>query len=128
MVVALESLDVSSLVRILTEPKNALVRQFQRFFGLDSVELQFTDDGLNACAEEAIRHKTGARGLRTVLEDTLMEVMYEIPSRTDVKKCIVSGDTIRNRKRPLLLTRSGQNIDDSDDVVDDLDDVKDVSA
>jgi ATP-dependent Clp protease ATP-binding subunit ClpX len=111
MVVALESLDVESLVRILTEPKNALVRQFQRFFALDSVELQFTDDGLTACAEEAIRHKTGARGLRTVLEDTLMEVMYEVPSRPDIKKCVVSADTIRSRKRPLLLTRAGQNID-----------------
>jgi len=129
MVVALESLDVDSLVRILTEPKNALSRQFQRFFSLDSVELSFTEDGLQACAEEAIRHKTGARGLRTVLEDTLMEVMYEIPSRTDIKKCIVSGDTIRSRKRPLLLTRSGQNIDDEEpEAADDADEVKDVSA
>ena len=128
MVVALESLDADALVRILTEPKNALARQFQRFFSLDSVELSFTDDGLKACAEEAIRHKTGARGLRTVLEDTLMEVMYEIPSRTDIKKCIVSGETIRSRKRPLLLTRSGQNIDDDAEAADDTDDVKDVSA
>jgi ATP-dependent Clp protease ATP-binding subunit ClpX len=111
MVVSLESLDADSLVRILTEPKNALVRQFQRFFGLDSVELQFTDDGLKAVAEEAIRHKTGARGLRTVLEDTLMEVMYEIPSRPDVKKCVVSAETIKNRQRPLLLTRSGATIE-----------------
>jgi len=127
MVVALESLDADSLVRILTEPKNALARQFQRFFSLDNVELTFTDDGLKACAEEAIRHKTGARGLRTVLEDTLMEVMYEIPSRTDIKKCVVSADTIRNRKRPLLLTRSGQNVDDGD-VAEDAEEVNDVSA
>ena len=127
MVVALESLDEDALVRILTEPKNALVKQFQRFFSLDSVELNFTDDGLRACAEEAIRHKTGARGLRTVLEDTLMEVMYEIPSRSDIKKCVVSGDTIRSRKRPLLLTRSGQNIDD-EDVAEEGDEVNDVSA
>jgi len=125
MVVSLESLDADALVRILTEPKNALARQFQRFFSLDNVELSFTDDGLKACAEEAIRHKTGARGLRTVLEDTLMEVMYEIPSRTDIKKCIVSGDTIRNRKRPLLLTRSGQSADDG---AAEEADVKDVSA
>src|SRR6185295_9982218 len=122
-----EALDADALVRILTEPKNALARQFQRFFGLDSVELQFTDDGLKACAEEAIRHKTGARGLRTVLEDTLMEVMYDIPSRTDIKKCIVSGETIRSRKRPLLLTRSGASAD-ADDSIDDIDEVKDVSA
>ena len=127
MVVSLESLDADALVRILTEPKNALAKQFQRFFGLDNVELSFTEDGLRACAEEAIRHKTGARGLRTVLEDTLMEVMYEIPSRTDIKKCVVSGDTIRSRKRPLLLTRSGQTAD-GDALVADVDDVKDVSA
>jgi ATP-dependent Clp protease ATP-binding subunit ClpX len=127
MVVALESLNADALVRILTEPKNALARQFQRFFSLDNVELSFTDDGLKACAEEAIRHKTGARGLRTVLEDTLMEVMYEIPSRTDIKKCIVSGETIRSRKRPLLLTRSGQNIDEGD-VAEEPDEVNDVSA
>jgi ATP-dependent Clp protease ATP-binding subunit ClpX len=127
MVVSLESLDASSLVRILTEPKNALARQFQRFFSLDNVELQFTDDGLTACAEEAIRHKTGARGLRTVLEDTLMEVMYEIPSRSDIKKCIVSGDTIRNRKRPLLMTRSGQSVE-VEDVAEDVEEVGDVSA
>src|SRR5207245_9538493 len=95
-------------------PKNALARQFQRFFSLDSVELSFTDDGLRACGEEAIRHKTGARGLRTVLEDTLKEVMYEIPSRTDIKKCVVSGETIRGRKRPLLLAGSGRNGDTGD--------------
>ena len=79
-------------------------------------------------AEEAIRHKTGARGLRTVLEDTLMEVMYEIPSRSDIKKCVVSGETIRGRKRPLLLTRSGQSADDDIPAIDDVDEVKDVSA
>ncbi len=129
MVVSLESLDVEALVRILTEPKNALSRQFQRFFGLDNVELTFTDDGLHACAEEAIRHRTGARGLRTVLEDTLMEVMYEVPSRPDIKKCIVSGDTIRSRKRPLLLTRSGQNVELGDEVTEVTEEeVKDVSA
>ncbi len=128
MVVSLESLDVDALVRILTEPKNALARQFQRFFGLDNVELAFTDDGLTACAEEAIQHKTGARGLRTVLEDSLMEVMYEIPSRNDIKKCVVSGDTIRSRKRPLLLTRSGQSVDDGDAFPEEIDEVKDVSA
>jgi len=128
MVVSLESLDADALVRILTEPKNALARQFQRFFGLDNVELAFTDDGLRACAELAIQHKTGARGLRTVLEDTLMDVMYEIPSRTDVKKCVISGETIRNHQRPLLLTRSGQNIALEDEQVEDVDEVKDVSA
>lgn len=110
MVVGLESLNKESLMRILTEPKNAVVRQFQRFFALDGVELVFTQDALEACADEAIRHKTGARGLRTVLEDTLLDVMYEVPSRSDVQKCVINGDTIRERRRPLLVTRSGQEI------------------
>jgi len=111
MVVGLESLSRDHLVRILTEPKNAVIRQFQKFFALDGVELVFTQDALETTAEEAIRHKTGARGLRTVLEDTLLDVMYEIPSRSDVVKCIVNGDTIRQRRRPLLVTRSGQEIE-----------------
>jgi ATP-dependent Clp protease ATP-binding subunit ClpX len=108
VMVALQSLDKDALVLILTEPKNALARQFTEFFSLDSVELVLTDDALEAAAEAALRHKTGARGLRTVLEDCLLDVMYEIPSRGDVKKCIVDGDAIRGLRRPLLLTRSGQ--------------------
>ncbi|MGI8553408.1 MAG: AAA family ATPase, partial [Dehalococcoidia bacterium] len=111
MMVALESLDRNAMIRILTEPKNVLVKQFRRFFALDGVELSFTPEALEACAQEAIAQKTGARGLRTVLEDTLMEVMYEIPSRGDVKKCVVSAESITNRQRPLLLTRAGQTID-----------------
>jgi ATP-dependent Clp protease ATP-binding subunit ClpX len=108
VMVALQSLDKEALIRILTEPKNALSRQFTEFFSLDSVELVLTDDALEAAAEEALRHKTGARGLRTVLEECLLDVMYEIHSRGDVKKCVVDGDAIRGLRRPLLLTRSGQ--------------------
>ncbi len=111
MVVSLQSLDEEALVRILTEPKNALVRQFQEFFSLDGVELVFTDDALKATAEEAMGHKTGARGLRTVLEDCLLDVMYEIPSRDDVKKCVVDANAVRGLRRPLLLTRSGQVVE-----------------
>jgi ATP-dependent Clp protease ATP-binding subunit ClpX len=110
LVVGLESLSKDMLIRILQEPKNAVLKQFQRFFNLDNVDLVFTQDALEATAEEAIRHKTGARGLRTVLEDTLLDVMYEVPSRNDVEKCIVSGETIRKRQRPLLVTASGQEI------------------
>jgi ATP-dependent Clp protease ATP-binding subunit ClpX len=110
LVVGLESLTRDMLIRILQEPKNAVLKQFQRFFNLDDVELVFTQDALEATAEDAIRHKTGARGLRTVLEDTLLDVMYEVPSRNDVEKCIVSGETIRKRQRPLLVTASGQEI------------------
>jgi len=111
VMVSLQSLDKMALVRILTEPKNALAKQYEQFFSLDSVELVFTEDALEAAAEEALRHKTGARGLRTVLEDCLLDVMYEIPSRGDVKKCVVDGESIRAHRRPLLLTRSGQALD-----------------
>jgi ATP-dependent Clp protease ATP-binding subunit ClpX len=115
LVVGLESLSKDILVRILTEPKNAVLRQFQKFFALDGVELIFTNDALESIAEEAIRHKTGARGLRTVLEDTLLDVMYEIPSRSDIKKCVVNADTIRGRLRPLLLTSSGQEVESGEE-------------
>ena len=111
MVVGLQSLDADALVRVLTEPKNALIRQYQRYFSLDGVELVFTDEALRAVAETASKHKTGARGLRTVLEETLMEVMYEIPGRDDVRKCVVSPESVLNKQRPLLLTRRGQSVD-----------------
>jgi len=116
LVVGLESLSKETLIRILQEPKNAVLRQFQRFFALDNVELVFMPDALECIADEAIHHKTGARGLRTVLEDTLLDVMYEVPSRTDVEKCIVSAETIRLRQRPLLVTASGQEIAPEDDM------------
>jgi ATP-dependent Clp protease ATP-binding subunit ClpX len=106
VVVSVEPLDVASMIAILTEPRNALVRQFTRMLELDGVELVFTDDALEAVAEEAMGRKTGARGLRTILEETLLDVMYEIPSRSDVVKCVVNGETIRRRTRPLLLTQS----------------------
>jgi ATP-dependent Clp protease ATP-binding subunit ClpX len=111
VVVSLQSLDKQALVRILTEPKNALTKQFEEFFALDNVELVFTEDALEAAAEEALRHKTGARGLRTVLEDCLLDVMYEIPSRGDVKKCVIDADSIRGLRRPMMLARSGQALD-----------------
>jgi ATP-dependent Clp protease ATP-binding subunit ClpX len=114
LAVSLEALGKNELRRILTEPKNALLKQFQRFFAMDGVELAFNDDALDACAEDAIGHKTGARGLRTVLEDTLLDVMYEIPSRTDIKKCVVTGETIRNHQRPLMLTANGQEIEEEE--------------
>ena len=115
MTVSLDTLGNEELRRILTEPKNALVKQFQRFFAMDGVELSFPDDALEACAELAISHKTGARGLRTVLEDTLLDVMYEIPSRGDVKKCVVTVESIRKEERPRLLTRTGEAVPDEEE-------------
>ena len=93
-------------MRILTEPKNAIVKQYQKFFALDKVELIFRDDALEAAADRAIKQKTGARGLRTIIEDVLLDVMYEIPSRADVKRCIVDADVIHGRGRPYLEIRT----------------------
>src|SRR6202022_3359053 len=90
--VSLNSLDKEALMRILTEPKNAIIRQYQKFLQLDRVELVFTNDALEAAAEEAMKQRTGARGLRSIIEDVLLDVMYDIPSRADVKKVIINGD------------------------------------
>jgi len=107
---SIDPLDRDAMISILTQPKNALVKQFTRMLELDGVELVFTDDALEAIAEEAMGRKTGARGLRTLIEETLLEVMYEIPSRADVVKCVVNGETIRRKTRPLLLTGMGRPI------------------
>jgi ATP-dependent Clp protease ATP-binding subunit ClpX len=102
--VALDHLTHGDLMRILTEPRNAVVKQYQKFFSLDDVELVFTKDALEATARNAEERKTGARGLRTTIEQVLLEVMYEIPSLSNVRKCVVDANVINNRSRPLLLT------------------------
>ena len=102
--VALDHLPRPDLMRILTEPRNAVVKQYQKFFNIDDVELVFTDDALEATARNAEERKTGARGLRTTIEQVLLEVMYEIPSLENVRKCVVDANVINNRTRPLLLT------------------------
>lgn len=104
--VSLDSLDKQALIRILTEPKNAIIKQYQKLLQLDRVELNFTSDALEAAAESALRQKTGARGLRSIIEDVLLDVMYEIPSRADVKKVVINGDVISHNHKPLLITRS----------------------
>jgi len=113
--VSLDNLDKAALVRILTEPKNAIVKQYQKFLQLDRVELVFTVDALDATAEGAIKQKTGARGLRTIIEEVLLDVMYEVPSRTDVKKVIINGDVIKSQHKPLLVTRGGGNVYSEDE-------------
>ena len=109
--VALDPLGRDDLMRILTEPKNAVVRQYQKFFALDNVDLQFTPDALEAAAEQAEQRKTGARGLKTAIEEILLDVMYEIPSLEGVRKCIVDANVIRNRTRPLLMTVNDRPIE-----------------
>ncbi|MSP78706.1 MAG: ATP-dependent Clp protease ATP-binding subunit ClpX [Dehalococcoidia bacterium] len=110
IIVTLDPLDMDSLVKILVEPKNAIVKQFQSLFRMDNVDLTFTPDGLQEAARQALANKTGARGLRSVVESTLLDIMYELPSLKDAKKCIVDADTIKNKSRPMLLDASGATV------------------
>ncbi len=103
VVVSLHELDEEALVRILVEPKNALVKQYKKLFELDEVDIEFEEDALKAVAKMAIDRKTGARGLRSILENAMLEVMYEIPSRDDIKKCIVTKETIEKKITPTLV-------------------------
>src|SRR5438128_7353339 len=98
--VTLHPLDESDIVRILTEPKNALVKQYQKFFNLDNVDLVFEDGSLEAIAEKAVGRGTGARALKSIIEEVLLNTMFEIPSRPDIKRCIIRADAIRNQGEP----------------------------
>ncbi|AET70624.1 endopeptidase Clp ATP-binding regulatory subunit ClpX [Desulfosporosinus orientis DSM 765] len=103
VIVTLEALDEAALVRILTEPKNALVKQYQKLMELDGVTLEFKDATLTTIAAEAIRRNTGARGLRSILEDLMLNVMYDLPSRNDVMKCVVTPEVVMKKEEPLLV-------------------------
>ncbi len=103
VIVTLDELDVDALKMIMTEPKNALVKQYEKLFELDGVELEMTDDAIDAIAYKAIERKTGARGLRSIFEKIMNEVMYEIPSRENVSKCIVTEETVNNGNEPKLI-------------------------
>ncbi|MDH7478832.1 MAG: ATP-dependent Clp protease ATP-binding subunit ClpX, partial [Syntrophomonadaceae bacterium] len=104
IIVTLDALDEEALIRILTEPRNALVKQYQKFFELDGVALEFKEDALQCIAREAIKRNTGARGLRAILEDIMLDVMYDIPSRGDVIKCMITREVIMRKEEPLLVT------------------------
>ena len=110
VVSSLVSLDKDALVRVLTEPKNAFVKQYQCLFKMDEVDLIFTDEALVVAAEEALKHKTGARGLRTILEQTLLDVMYELPSMSNITSCIVDADAMLGKTTVTLETESGEKI------------------
>jgi ATP-dependent Clp protease ATP-binding subunit ClpX len=106
VVAAIHQLNRDDLITILTEPKHALTRQFQRFFDFDDIELVFSEDSLEAIAEKALERETGARGLRSILEETLLDVQFELPSRRDVTKCVVTKETIVQGRRPTLVTEA----------------------
>ena len=109
VVSAVHYLDTDDLVRILIEPKNALVRQYQKFFSLDDIELVFADEALGAIAEKALERATGARGLRTIIEEALLNVMFELPSRHDVRKCVITRESIEKGLDPTLVTEADRS-------------------
>jgi len=103
IVATLDELTEEDFVRILTAPKNALVRQYQKYFDFEKVKLKFTDEALRAIAKEALRRKTGARGLRSIMEEIMLDTMYELPSRNDVQECMVNEEAVARRQQPALL-------------------------
>ena len=106
VVAAIHQLTRDDLITILTEPRNALTRQFQRFFEFDDIELVFAEDSLGAISDKALERETGARGLRSILEETLIDVQFELPSRRDVSKCVVTKETIERGRKPTLVTQA----------------------
>ncbi len=115
VVATLEELDEPSLIKILTEPKNALIKQYQRLFQMEDCELEFRDDALNAIARKAMKRKTGARGLRTLLEKTLLDTMYELPSSSEISKVIIDKTVIESSKEPLLMYEKNKSSANSKD-------------
>ncbi len=110
VVSAVHPLKEKDLVEILTAPKNALVKQFQKFFSYDDVELVFTDGALDAIASQAIARETGARGLRSIIENSLLDTMFDLPGRSDIRKCVVTKDTIERGRPPTLVTEAGKEV------------------
>src|ERR671937_2169738 len=106
VVAAIHQLTRDDLITILTEPRNALTRQFKRFFQFDDIDLVVAPDSLAAIADKALERETGARGLRSILEETLLDVQFELPSRGDVKKCVVTKETIQRGLKPTLVTEA----------------------
>ena len=109
--VGLESLDKNSLIKVLTDPKNSIIKQYQQLFSMDGVDLEFTKGALESAAERALNHRTGARCLRYVIEDTLMDVMYDLPSLDEVVRCVVDRHSINNRIAPDLFTKEGRKVE-----------------
>ncbi|MCI8285630.1 MAG: ATP-dependent Clp protease ATP-binding subunit ClpX [Firmicutes bacterium] len=111
--VTLEELDTDALVRIINEPKNALLKQYKKLFSMDNVELEVEDDAIVRIAEKAIERKTGARGLRSIMENLMTDIMFEIPSRDDIKKCIITRSTVDQNEAPALVLEGGDDEADS---------------
>lgn len=107
---SLKQLDENALIEILTKPKNALVKQFQRLLEIDEVELEFTEDALTEIAKKAIERKTGARGLRSIIEVIMQDVMYDLPSQDNISHCKITADCVLHDASPVLTTKDGKSI------------------
>src|SRR6185312_16196073 len=105
VITSVRPLDREALVKILTEPRNALVRQYAKMFELDNVELEFGQDALEAIADQAVLRGTGARGLRAIMEEVLLSVMYDVPSREDVARVVINGEVVLEHVNPTLVPR-----------------------
>jgi ATP-dependent Clp protease ATP-binding subunit ClpX len=103
VIAALDELDQPALIKILTEPKNALMKQYQKLLSFDNVRLKFTEGALSAISKKAIKRKTGARGLRSILEEIMLDVMYEIPSQKSIRECLVTEETVAKKEKPILV-------------------------
>jgi ATP-dependent Clp protease ATP-binding subunit ClpX len=103
VIASLDDLDETALVAILKEPKNALIKQYQKLFEFEKVKLRFTEGALLAIAKEALKRKSGARGLRSILESIMLDIMYDLPSQTNIQECIINEETIRNKEKPIVL-------------------------
>lgn len=114
VIATLESLDEQALVDILTKPRNAIVKQFQKMLELDNVELEFEKSALQAIAKKAMERKTGARGLRSIVENLLLDVMFELPSRKDIVKCVITEECVTEQKQPLLVLKDGTVVNKED--------------
>lgn len=110
IVVTLDALDKNALINILTVPKNALVKQYKRLFEMDNVELEFSKDGIEAIADEAMKRNTGARGLRAIIEDIMRDIMFDIPTHEEIAKVIISSDTVRTKKPEIVLAEGNKRV------------------
>jgi ATP-dependent Clp protease ATP-binding subunit ClpX len=106
VIVSLEPLTKEAMLRILTEPRNAVIKQYQKLLSLDHVELEITRDGLEAIVERAMQAKTGARALRSIVEEVLLDVMYEVPAQEHIGRCIINAEVVQGRGHPILVPRT----------------------
>jgi ATP-dependent Clp protease ATP-binding subunit ClpX len=111
VIAPLEPLDKAAMVRILVEPRNAVIKQYQKMLSLDNVELEVTPDGLDAIAERALAARTGARALRTIVEEVLLNVMYDIPSQEHIGRCIINAEVVAGRGQPIMVPRAPERIE-----------------